>query len=115
MELMEEQQHQRYQKALKIVKRQKAFYRHLIVYLVIMMALFVMRYFIFPKIGYYYEDQGFKDWLNWNTYGLAAVWLIAIIIQGIVVFKSKTISNWEENKIQEILSKEEINNNQKWK
>ncbi|MEZ4817909.1 MAG: 2TM domain-containing protein [Flavobacteriaceae bacterium] len=112
---MEQEYFQRYERANRTVKRQKAFYRHVLVYGIIMIALFITRYYIFPKIGFYYEDQGFQDWLFWNTYGLAAVWLLAIVIQGIVVFKFKKISKWEENKIQEILRKEESNTTNKWK
>ncbi|MEZ4875912.1 MAG: 2TM domain-containing protein [Flavobacteriaceae bacterium] len=112
---MELQEYQRYERAKKTVKRQKAFYRHLGVYVLVMIALFVTRYYVFPKIGFYYEDQGFQDWLFWNTYGLAGVWLLAIAIQGIVVFKSRSVSQWEQRKIQELLEKEETTQQQKWK
>ena len=112
---MEQEYFQRYEKAKRIVKRQKAFYHHVVVYCIIMTVLFITRYYIFPKIGFNYEDQGFQDWLFWNTFGLAAVWFLAIAIQGFVVFKPTKMGEWEEKKIQEILRKEDSNTTNKWK
>lgn len=111
---MNKHYYQRYEKAKKEVKKRKSFYRHLIVYVIIMLALFFIRYVVFPSIGFQYNDENFRNWLDLNTYGLAIVWLIAIMIQGFFVFKPKSIEAWEEKKIKEILAEEESKENQKW-
>jgi hypothetical protein len=58
------------------------------------------------------EDEGFIDWLNWNTYLLPLIWALVIAIHGIRVYrrKFKIFRGWEERKIKELIQKEEENN-----
>jgi hypothetical protein len=77
--------------------------------------LFITRYVIFPKIGFHFEEPGFKNWLDWNTYGMGVAWLFAILIQAVFVFKPIKVKNWEERKIKELMDKEEQFPNDLWK
>ncbi|WP_348825272.1 2TM domain-containing protein [Flavobacterium aestuarii] len=96
-----------YNIAYKKVKRIKAFYSHLIVYMIVNVIIIISSYNR-DFIG----DSGF--W-NWQTFSTALFWGIGLMIHGISVFGPDLFfnSNWEQKKIQKYLDKEKAKAN-KW-
>ena len=109
---METSENTKYERALKKVEAIKRFYKHLRVYIIINVLLLLLR----AKIFKFFRDGDFSDvhfdrWLDWNTYGTAIIWGIALFIHGLYAFqyKFKFFKNWEDRKLKEILEKEENN------
>ncbi len=109
---METTKNYKYERALKKVEIIKRFYKHLRVYIVINVLLILIRIKIFK----FFNDGDlsnvqFDRWLDWNTYGTAIIWGIALLIHWVYAFqyKFKFFQNWEDRKLKEILEKEENN------
>lgn len=102
----------KYERAQQKVDTIKKFYKHLRVFIIINVLLLLARIKIFKffKDGDFSNVQ-FDRWLDWNTYGTAAVWGVALTLHGLYAFqyKFKFFKNWEERKLKEILEKEENN------
>lgn len=102
----------KYERAQKKVDTIKGFYKHLRVYIIINVLLILLR----VKIFKFFKDGDFSNvqfdrWLDWNTYGTAAIWGFALVLHGLYAFqyKFKFFKNWEARKLKEILDKEENN------
>lgn len=83
----------KYQNAKKRVKQLKAFYLHLISFVMINLFLFLLNYLTSP----------WSLWFYWVT----LFWGIALVLHWltIIVFGNRLGKDWEERKIQEILDK----------
>jgi hypothetical protein len=106
------EQSQSYIEAKKKVDVIKGFYYHLTAYIVVNLALLLMRMPIilfFADKGGKTAEQGFLDWLDWNVLLTPLLWGIGLFIHFIAVFGKKTrfIRNWEERKIREFLKEED--------
>ncbi|GAB5399807.1 MAG: 2TM domain-containing protein [Aureisphaera sp.] len=115
-ETMEPNSYQKYDRARKRVKEIKGFYNHIWIFVLINIAINVVRFFVFPRIGFVHDDPGFNDWLNWNTILMPLLWGIGLAIHGIWAYrhKFKFLKNWEERKIKEYIEEEE-EETQNWK
>lgn len=96
------------------MKRVKCFYHHLFSFLFFVPLIFLLRFLVLAKIGIRVEDKGFIDWINWNTYLIPLCWLIAIGVHAMLVFKFKFVQRWEEQKIRELIEKEDQESRQTW-
>ncbi len=98
------QQEERYELAQKKVKKIKGFYSHLFFYLVINAVIIIQIYL-----------KTTTDFWDWNNFYTALFWGIGLLAHGISVFTTNSNSifgkDWEERKIQELISKDE---NKKW-
>ena len=103
---METKSYKKYEVAKKQVKLLKDFYGHVILFLVIVPLVFIARFYALPQLGIIEEEEGFHNWLNWNTYIFPLLWLVAIGIHALTVFKPKTLKSWEEKKIKELMETE---------
>ena len=105
---METEEYQKYERAKKRVKKIKGFHTHLRIFLIINILIYVGRFLVLPRLGVIPEDEGFIDWLNWNTYLMPLFWGIGLGIHALCVFGKnfKPLQRWEERKIEEILKKE---------
>jgi len=94
----------KYQEAAKRVKKIKGFYTHLTVYVVINIALLIMR---FQKL---HDGDSIFTLRNFST---AFFWGIGLAAHGLSVFMPSLImgKDWEEKKIKELMEKEK---NNKW-
>ena len=94
----------KYQEAVKRVKKIKGFYTHLAVYVVINIALLIMR---FQKL---HDGDSIFTLRNFST---ALFWGIGLAAHGLSVFLPTLIltSDWEQKKIKELMDKEKKN---KW-
>ncbi len=86
---------ERYRKARKRVEQIKSFYIHLITYIIVNAGLFVLNMITSPK----------SLWFYWPLFG----WGIGIAAHALSVFGlgGQFGREWEENKIKEIMEKEE--------
>ncbi|MEM7085750.1 MAG: 2TM domain-containing protein [Bacteroidota bacterium] len=105
---METEAYKKYDRAKKRVKEIKGFYTHVRIFVIVNVLVYVTRFLVLPKLGLLPEDEGFIDWLNWNTYLMPLFWGLGLAIHGLCVFgkKFKPFQKWEERKIEEILRKE---------
>ncbi len=106
--------YEKFERAKKRVKSIRGFYGHLIFFFIFMVLLYVVRFAILPRTDLMLEDEGFINWLDWNTYLLPILWGIAIVIHGISVYRFKFMKRWEEKKINEFLEREEQESKQNW-
>lgn len=115
---MEVNKHQseKFIKAQKRVKLIKQFYRHLKLYIIINVLLYMMKFILidfFTKQGI--QDEGFYSWLEWN----AILWGIGLIIHGICVFnwhhklKPNFMKDWEAKQMIKFLEEEDKNTEEK--
>ena len=105
---METETYKKYDRAKKRVKEIKGFYTHVRIFAFINILVFVARFFVLPRLEFIPDDEGFVNWLNWNTYLMPLFWGLGLGIHAICVFgkRFKPFQDWEERKIEEILRKE---------
>jgi hypothetical protein len=82
----------KYQKAKERVEDLRGFYRHLAVYVIVNLGLFLINMMASPG----------SLWFIWPLMG----WGIAIVLHALRVFGGSLGSNWEEKKIAELMEKE---------
>ena len=82
----------KYLKAKERVAALRGFYRHLGVYVIVNMGLFLINMAVSPE----------TLWFIWPLMG----WGIAIVLHALRVFGGAFGSNWEEKKIDELMKKE---------
>lgn len=111
------EQSTKYSKAKKRVDDIKGFYYHLTVYILVNIALLVLRS---PIIIFFADgssdqsDMGFLEWVDLNILLTPLVWGIGLLIHYLAVFGVTPgfIKKWEKRKIDQYL--EEDNKTQKW-
>ena len=93
---------ERYDRALKRVKKIKGFYTHLVVYVVINIMIVIV------NIQNLNEGESYFQAHNFFT---AFFWGIGLLAHGLSVFLPDFImgQNWEERKIKEFMEKEKAN------
>jgi len=82
----------KYQKAKECVTVLQDFYKHLSVYVIVNLGLFLINMLTSPE----------TLWFIWPLMG----WGIAIVLHALRVFIETPGSNWEEKKIAELMEKE---------
>ncbi len=113
------EQSQKFIEAKKRVKEMKGFYNHLTAYIIINLALIIIR---IPVVIFFADrlgdraDKDFLEWIDLNVLITPLIWGIALFIHFIAVFGKKTgfIRNWEERKIQEFLREEDERSRKNW-
>lgn len=121
---MESYPSEKFARAKKRVDRIKDFYKHLSVYIVANILLFIFKgYALNYIISQGIHDQGFLDWFTLNIILTPFLWGLGLIIHGVLAFrpvpfslrnlKPKFLKDWEERQIQKYMnadgdSKEEL-------
>lgn len=111
---MEGNKHQseKYIKAQKRVNQIKQFYNHLKVYIIVNILLFGAKLKLFDFFNEQgIQDEGFYDWLEWNTIGTPIAWGIGLIIYGLYVFKKQQfkpsfMKDWEAKQMAKFIEEE---------
>jgi len=96
----------RLDKAKKKIKAIKGFYSHLAAYIIVNIALIIMKYASL--------DPGEHFW-HWNTFSTAFFWGIGLLCHAFGVFGTDVFlgAGWEERKIREYMDKKP-DANKKW-
>jgi len=96
------------QKAHKRVEALKGFYKHLLVYLIVNIALFIVRGNILEFFVNESPDKNFIEWIDWNILIVPIFWGIGLIFHGVKVFQYKFhfIKKWEEKRIEKYIKEE---------
>ncbi len=102
-------QSEKYTKALKRVKQIKAFYRHLKVYVIVIILSFVAKF----KLIDFFDERGIHDeavysWIYWN----AILWGIGLFVHWTYVFKWQKLKPnfmkaWEAKQMAKFLEEEQ--------
>lgn len=117
---MDTVRYNKYEDAVKHVKRIKGFYKHVITYVIINIIILIIKrkaiYFVVNNTTNI--DQGFEDWMHINIWSTPVIWGIILIIHGLYVyrFKFSFFRNWEERKIKEFMNDDSDghSNNKGW-
>lgn len=98
MENLDQLQKEKLHRATKRVKAIAGFYRHLMVYIVVNIALIAMAYFSHDHKG---------DFWEFNTFSVAFYWGIGLLFHALGVFSKNVFfgNDWEERKIREYMDK----------
>jgi len=116
--IMENTKYNKYEKAVKHVKKIKGFYKHVLIYFIINIILIGIK-----RIPILYvvndnqnADQVFLDWMDVNIWSTPILWGIALLIHGLYVYRFKFpfFRSWEERKIKELMEKESSKETSKW-
>ncbi len=93
----------KYERAKKQMEEIKGFYTHLVVYLVINIALFLVNIGLFNKGWMGVEFNG------WAIFSTPFFWGIGLVAHGLYVFQHKFrfFKDWEERKIKQYMDEEE--------
>jgi uncharacterized membrane protein YhaH (DUF805 family) len=87
---------EKYEEAKKRVKQLKAFYNHLLIYIVINALLFAINFVVSPGA--------------WWFYWITIFWGIGVLWQGLAIVSRRRFlgKDWEDKKIKEYMEKEEM-------
>lgn len=103
---MESTEH-KYQRAKKRVEELKGFYRHLRVFVLVNVFLYLFKAGIFNSAlpEFLTSEPQFFSWVDVNLW----VWGIILLVHALYVFRNKIpfLKKWEERQIQKIMEKEE--------
>ena len=99
MENFENKEQQRFERASKRVKSISAFYRHLMVYVLVNLFLISLKYF---------KLEPGENFFEFDTFNTAFFWGIGLAFHALGVFGSSIFlgENWEERKVKELMDKE---------
>ncbi|WP_378184884.1 2TM domain-containing protein [Aquimarina sp. W85] len=100
-------QHILYKRAKARVKREKSFYSHVTVYVIINVLLLILRSNVFDFFTMNNSSQSFQDWFHWNIFITPIFWGIGLVFHGLSVFGRGTVFSkaWEERKIKEYMDR----------
>lgn len=93
----------------KRIKKQRNFYNHLQVFVIVMLVLLLFSNTIFNFFESYVHNPNSLKWARANIWVNALIWFVVIVVQGIYAFKYKIpfIDNWEQKKIKEFMNENE--------
>lgn len=99
----------KYIRAQKIVAKQKNFYNHLQLFVLIMFIVLFFSGMIFNFFESHIENIKTLKWAKANIWVNSLLWGIGLLIHGIYAFKDKFtfIENWEREKIKSIMNENE--------
>jgi len=93
---------QNYELAKKKVELIRKFYKHLVIYILVNIAISVVKVVNYMRDGFTFEEAFFQL----DVFIVWIIWGVFVILQAIKTFKAGTIlgADWEERKIQEIMN-----------
>lgn len=103
---MQNLEEQKYIEVKKRIKKQKNFYNHLQVFVIMMIILLLFSNTIFNFFESHIHNPKTLKWVRANIWVNSLIWFTVIVIQGIQAFKYKIsfINNWEQKKIKEFMN-----------
>ena len=120
--IMENTKNNKYEEAVKHVKKIKGFYKHVLIYFIINIILIGIKGI--PVLYILNDNQNaekvFIDWVDFNIWSTPILWGIGLLIHGLYVyrFKFSFFRVWEDRKIKEFMDQDDqekdLTKNQKW-
>lgn len=94
--------------ARKKIEAIKGFYTHLLVYVLVNGALFIVRGQVLEFFQNQSSDKNFIDWIDWNILIVPIFWGIGLLFHAAKVFQYKLpfIKNWEERQLKKFMKEE---------
>ena len=94
--------------ARKRVEAIKDFYKHLFVYCMLGITLFVGRDYIIQFFQNKSIDKNFTEWIDWNILIVLGFWGIGLLFQASKAFqyKLKFIENWEKMQMEKFMKEQ---------
>ena len=95
-------------KARKRLEALKGFYKHLLVYIFVNIAIFIVRSNVLEFFQYQSPDKNFIEWVDWNILIVPIFWGIGLLFHAVKVFQYKFpfIKNWEERQLKKFIDKD---------
>jgi amino acid transporter len=95
-------------KARKRVEALKGFYKHLLVYIIVNIALFILRSNVLEFFQSESPDKNFMEWIDWNFLIIPIFWGIGLLFHAAKIFQYKLpfIKNWEERQLKKFMKEE---------
>lgn len=92
-------------KARRRVEMLKGFYKHLLVYIVVNIAIFIVRGEVLEFFQTESPDKNFIEWIDWNILIVPIFWGIGLWFHAAKVFhyKLKFLKNWEERQLKKYM------------
>lgn len=89
-------------KAQKRVEVLKGFYKHLLVYCIVNVTLFILRGDVLQFFQDESADKNFIEWVDWNILIIPIFWGIGLLCHAVKAFqyKLKFIANWEKGQLE---------------
>ncbi len=93
-------------KARKRLETLKGFYKHLLVYIIVNLVLFIVRAHVLEFFQNESPDKNFVEWVDWNILIVPIFWGIGLLFHAVKVFqyKFKFIKNWEEKQLKRFIN-----------
>ena len=95
----------RFNKAQKRVEAIKDFYKHLFVYCLLGIAIFIGRDYIIQFFQNKLIGEKFIKWLDWNFLIVLLFWGVGLLFQALRAFQYKLrfIKNWEKRQMERFM------------
>lgn len=100
-----------YEAAKKRVEKERDFYIHLVVYVVINIAILFFKEKILVFIEPDEKDAVFFTWWNFGNIITPVAWGVGLLLHGLWAFEKTPLfgKKWEEKKIQKLMKEDDIN------
>ncbi len=104
-------EHMRLEQARKRVGQLKKFYSHIMIFIVVNIALIVLKLHLFDRLRDWGNGIEFHKvhWTDWEIISTPLIWGVFLIGHGIWVYSRPFTKKWEERQIQKIMEKENQN------
>ncbi len=92
-------------KARKRLEMLKGFYNHLLVYIIVNIAIFIVRAEVLEFFKNQSPDKNFIEWVDWNILIVPIFWGIGLLFHAAKVFQYKFpfIKKWEDRQLKKFI------------
>ena len=98
----------KFRNARKRVEAIKNFHKHLLVYFILSIVLFMGRDYVLQFFQNKSIDKNFTKWIDWNILIVLGFWGIGLLFQASKAFqyKLKFIENWEKRQLEKFMKEQ---------
>ncbi len=101
-------EYMRLEQARKRVGQLKKFYSHIMVFIVVNIALIILKLHLFDSLRNWNKGVEFNNvsWTDWEIIATPLIWGVFLVGHGIWVFSRPFTKRWEERQIQKFIDEE---------
>lgn len=98
----------KYRNARRKVEVLKGFYKHLFVYCIVNIALFILRGEVLQFVQNESTNKSVIDWIDWNILIVPVFWGIGLVFHTAKVFQFKFnfIADWEKRQLKKFIKEQ---------